>query len=136
MFALDTNVIIRVISNRSPSLVERLRKEAQLGPRILVSVIVLHEMRFGIAKSMRRDANEKALEAFLAGPVETPEFDRDDATEAADIRAFLERQGTPIGPYDVLIAAQARRRGAILVTGNVREFRRVPGLTVQNWEAE
>ena len=59
----------------------------------------------------------------------------DDAREAGDIRAALERTGTPIGPYDVLIAAQARRRGAMLATANVREFARVPGLRLVDWSA-
>jgi tRNA(fMet)-specific endonuclease VapC len=67
---------------------------------------------------------------------ETPAFDAADASYAADIRSFLQRKGTPIGPYDIMIAAQARRRGASLVTANVREFRHVPGLVVQDWTAE
>jgi predicted nucleic acid-binding protein len=62
-------------------------------------------------------------------------FDADDAEEAGDIRSALERSGKPIGPYDLLIATQARRRGAILVTANEREFTRVPGLSVENWGA-
>ena len=60
-------------------------------------------------------------------------FDAEDAHEAGDIRALLERAGTPIGPYDILIAAQARRRGATLVTANTREFARVPGLKTEDW---
>lgn len=63
-------------------------------------------------------------------------FESEDAEEAGDIRAVLERAGTPIGPYDVLIAAQARRRAALLVTANEREFARVPGLRTENWAAE
>jgi tRNA(fMet)-specific endonuclease VapC len=90
-------------------------------------------LRFGIANSERRTANERMLDIFLSAPVETPAFDAADASEAADVRLFLRRKGTPIGPYDVLIAAQARRRGATLVTGNIREFRRVPALAVQDW---
>ena len=62
-------------------------------------------------------------------------FDAEDAAHAGDIRAHLERKGTPIGPYDYLIAAQARRRGATLVTANRREFERVPGLMVADWAA-
>jgi len=62
-------------------------------------------------------------------------FEVEDASHAADIRAELEKAGTPIGPYDSLIAAQARRRGAALVTLNSREFERVPGLLVVNWTA-
>jgi tRNA(fMet)-specific endonuclease VapC len=60
-------------------------------------------------------------------------FEPEDAEEAGDIRAALERSGTPIGPYDTLIAAQARRRGALLVTANRREFARVPGLRSEDW---
>ena len=63
------------------------------------------------------------------------DFEPDDAEEAGDIRAALERAGTPIGPYDVLIAAQARRRGAMLVTANRREFARVPRLKTEDWAA-
>ena len=73
------------------------------------------------------------LKAFLRTPVTVLMFDADDASEAADIRAALARLGTPIGPYDTLIAAQARRRGATLVTANTREFSRVPGLVVADW---
>ncbi len=60
-------------------------------------------------------------------------FEPEDAEEAGDIRAELERAGTPIGPYDVLIAAQARRRNALLVTANMGEFTRVPGLRIEDW---
>jgi tRNA(fMet)-specific endonuclease VapC len=65
--------------------------------------------------------------------VEVLPFDSEDAVEASDIRAALESKGTPIGPYDLLIAAQARRRGATLVTLNRREFAHVPGLSVTDW---
>ena len=133
MFCLDTNVVIAVIGDRSVAIRRRLREEVLQRSRILLPAIVLFELRFGIAKSARRKRNEQALEAFLAGRVECPAFDGADAAEAADIRTFLERNGTPIGPYDTLIAAQARRRGAVLVTGNFREFKRVPALTVQDW---
>jgi tRNA(fMet)-specific endonuclease VapC len=133
MFCLDTNVVIAVIGDRSAAIRTRLREEVLQRSRILLPVIVLFELRFGIAKSARRRRNEQALEAFLAGRVECPAFDEADAAEAAEIRAFLERTGTPIGPCDTLIAAQARRRGATLVTGNIREFGRVPALAVQDW---
>ena len=62
-------------------------------------------------------------------------FEPEDAEEAGDIRAVLESAGTPIGPYDILIAAQARRRGAVLVTANIGEFSRVQGLATENWMA-
>lgn len=75
------------------------------------------------------------LDAFLAEGFTLIAFDADDANEAGDIRAFLEGQGTPIGPFDYLIAAQARRRRAALVTLNRRAFERVPGLIVTDWAA-
>jgi tRNA(fMet)-specific endonuclease VapC len=121
-----------VMTGRSATSALRLQDEVGRGTRILVPAIVVFELRFGVAKSGRRAANDRALDLFLA-PLETPAFDASDAVEAADIRANLHRRGTPIGPYDILIAAQARRRGATLATGNIREFRRVSALTVQDW---
>ncbi len=129
MLCLDTNTVIGIMTGRSAPVVQRLRGQVTRGTRILIPAIVVYELRFGAARSARRIANDQAIDSFLA-PFETPSFDTDDATEAADIRAHLHRGGTPIGPYDVLIAAQARRRGATLVTANVREFRRVPRLSV------
>ena len=73
------------------------------------------------------------LATFLEAGVEVLSFGIDDAAEAVDIRTVLETKGMPIGPYDLLIAAQARRRGATLVTLNRREFARVPGLSVNDW---
>jgi tRNA(fMet)-specific endonuclease VapC len=135
MFCLDTNIVIGVMSGRLPMAANRLQEEINGSVRVLVPSIVIYELRFGIARSARRAANERALDLFLA-PLETPSFEVNDAVEAADIRAGLHHRGTPIGPYDILIAAQARRRGAALVTANLREFRRVPGLLVQDWSAE
>lgn len=130
---LDTNVVIAAINERSTSVVERLDKELQRGTRLLIPSIALFELPFGIAKSARRSSNERNLEIFLSTPIETPTFDQGDATESADVGLFLKSRGIPIGPYDILIAAQARRRGATLVTANVREFRRVSRLAVEDW---
>ena len=90
-------------------------------------------MRYGAAKSDRRARSEAALDKFLTLPVTPWPFEPEDARHAGEIRAALESQGTPIGHYDYLIAAQARRRGATLVTANRREFARVPGLVVADW---
>jgi tRNA(fMet)-specific endonuclease VapC len=103
------------------------------GTMLLISAIAIFELRYGIAKSDRREASGRLLDVFLAERFEILRFDSEDAEEAGSIRAHLEKQGTPIGPYDVLIAAQARRRGAALVTTNRREFERVPGLIVTDW---
>ena len=96
---------------------------------------MLFELDYGIAKSDRAEQARVLLDGFLSAGIGQPSFDAEDAREAADIRAFLERQGTPIGPFDYLVAAQARRRGAALVTLNRREFERVPGLMVTDWAA-
>ncbi len=84
-------------------------------------------------KSGRAEANTPRLRAFLTLDFEVWAFGAEDSEEAASIRAGLERVGAPMGAYDVLIAAQARRRGARLVTANVGEFRRVEGLVVEDW---
>lgn len=80
-------------------------------------------------------AEIRRLEDFLAAPIDIVAFDAEDAAMAGDVRTALERPGTPIGHYDILIAPQARRRGAVLVTANRREFERVPVLMVTDWSA-
>jgi tRNA(fMet)-specific endonuclease VapC len=95
--------------------------------------VVLCELHYGIAKSDRRAHSLAMLKGFLAAGFQIFPFRAEDASEAGEIRAFLQVKTTPIGPYDVLTAAQARRRGAALVTLNRREFERVPGLIVTNW---
>lgn len=133
MFCLDTNVIVYAINGRVPAIEQRLRQELAIGTTLLVPAIVLFELRYGIAKSMRREASTRVLDAFLAEGFDVLSFEAEDAAEAGDIRAALETSGMPIGAYDILIAAQARRHGAVLVTGNRREFERVPGLMVTDW---
>ena len=95
----------------------------------------MFELEYGIARSDRGPQSRVPLDVFLANGFEFAPFDAADAREAGSIRAALERAGRPIGPYDILIAAQARRRRATLVTSNVREFERVPGLLVEDWAA-
>ena len=100
---------------------------------MLLSSIVAFELWYGVGKSQRRESNTQRLEAFLAGPLEWAEFDEGDAREAGAVRAELESAGKPIGAYDVLLAGQARRRGATLVTSNAREFGRVRHLAWEAW---
>lgn len=135
MFLLDTNVIVHALNGRVSAVDARLQRELVAGTRLLVSSIVIFELRYGIAKSSRRESSRRVLDAFLSEGFEIVPFDNDDANEAGDIRAVLEAAGTPIGAYDILIAAQARQRGAVLATGNRREFERVPGLMVTDWAA-
>jgi len=134
MFCLDTNVVIGIINGRATAAEARFRQTVGRLPVMLPSV-ALFELRYGYAKSDRRLRMEALLETFLAPGVEVLPFDAEDAAEAGGIRAALEGHGTPIGPYDILIAAQARRRGTALVTLNRREFERVPGLIVTDWAA-
>jgi tRNA(fMet)-specific endonuclease VapC len=133
MICLDTNAVIAAINRRKPRLRRRLEVAIVGGAHIGIPTIVLFEMRYGIAKSARPQENAAILAAFLALDVTPWSFEPEDAEEAGDIRAELERAGTPIGPYDVLIAAQARRRSALLVTANKGEFTRVPGLRIEDW---
>ena len=133
MICLDTNAVIAAINGRVPDV--RRRLERALAERVVVGIPVVgwSELHYGVMKSARVQQNRAALAAFLALDVTVWPFDIDDAEEAGDIRVTLERAGTPIGPFDILIAAQARRRGALLVTANGREFSRVSGLRFEDW---
>ena len=133
MFALDTNAAIGALNAKNEQVSVRLMRELSVGAEIVLSTIVLFELRSGIAKSTARDRNEARLIQFLRAPFIIAPFESEDADHAGEIRATLHRAGTPIGPYDVLIAAQARRLGAVLVTANRREFERVPGQVVKDW---
>jgi tRNA(fMet)-specific endonuclease VapC len=135
MFCLDTNVVIFAINERRPKIAERLHRELVAGTPMIVPAIVMFELEYGCAKSKRREHSRRTLEVFLSAGFDQPPFDIEDAREAGEIRALLEARGQPIGPYDTLIAAQARRRGATLVTLNAREFERVPRLNVEDWAA-
>lgn len=133
MFCLDTNVVIFALNKRRPQIAERLSAEIKAGATLIIPVVVLFELDYGIAKSRRPKQSRALLDAFLSAGFEQPAFDAEDAREAGNIRAFLEERGAPIGPFDSLIAAQARRRGAVLVTANRGEFDRIPGLMVTDW---
>jgi tRNA(fMet)-specific endonuclease VapC len=133
MICLDTNVVIVALNQPLSPLRARLNRALVGDVPVTISSIVLFELWYGVAKGERRPHNTARIMDFLAGPIQVLNFDAEDARESGDIRAALARAGTPIGPYDVLIAAQARRRGAILVTANKNEFARVPGLQTQDW---
>ena len=135
MICLDTNIVISIVNGRSSSLRHRLGEQMRAGTSVALPVVALFEMRYGFARSRRREHSERLLERFLGLGIDVLPFETEDAAHAGDIRADLESKGTPIGPYDCLIAAQARRRGAALVTLNTREFARVPGLIVTDWAA-
>ncbi len=133
MFLLDTNVAIAALNESNAGIAARLDAELERGASMVLSTVVLFELRFGVANSVSRARNESRLATFLTIPFVVAPFEDEDAEHAGDIRAHLKRSGPPIGPYDILIAAQARRRGSALVTANRREFDRVPGLIVEDW---
>ena len=133
MICLDTNAVIDVLNNASSLVRLRIHRTIGMDRHIAISSIVLFELRYGAMKSARPERNVRRIADFLVGPIAVLPFEPGDAEEAVDIRAAVERAGTSIGPYDLLIAAQARRRGALLVTANTREFARVPGLEIEDW---
>jgi tRNA(fMet)-specific endonuclease VapC len=133
MICLDTSAIIAVLN--CPGSPVRMRVDAAIGSgaNLAISSIVLFELWCGAANSARPELNAQRIADFLAGPIEVLAFQSEDAQEAGDIRAALERSGMPIGAYDVFVAAQARRRGALLATANGRRFARVPRLRIEDW---
>ncbi len=132
-YLIDTNACIALIDGSEANVRRRFQRVVARKSAVLLSSIVAFELWYGVAKSQRTDSNTRRLEAFFAGPLEWTLFDEDDARAAGAIRAELEAVGRPIGAYDVLLAGQARRRGATLVTSNAKEFARVRGLKWEDW---
>jgi tRNA(fMet)-specific endonuclease VapC len=128
-YMLDTNICIYTIKHRPPEVVAALRRHAADG--LGVSAITVAELFFGAAKS-GSGRNLTALAHFLE-PLEIADFDRSAAAAYGPLRAALESAGTPIGPLDTQIAAHALALDATLVSNNLREFSRVPGLKLANW---
>jgi len=126
---LDTDTCIGVLRQR-PGMVQRL---SQIAPTdCAVSMVTVYELFCGLAKAQDPAKERQKVERFVSAIIELP-LDRAGAEAAATIRAGLERQGTPIGPYDLLIAGQAVAGGLTLVTNNIREFQRVGGLKLESW---
>ena len=132
-YLLDTNACIALINGTEMNVRRRFKRAVARESVILLSSIVAFELWYGVAKSQRKDSNTQRLETFLGGPLEWALFDEDDARAAGTVRAELETVGRPVGAYDVLLAGQARRRGATLVTSNTKEFARVQGLKWEDW---
>jgi len=128
-YMLDTNICIYVIKNRPAPLRERFD---QLAEALCISTVTLGELLYGVEKSARRSHNLQAVEQFTAR-LEVLPFSAKAAAHFGQIRAELARVGRPCGAYDMLIAAHARSEGLMLITNNVREFERMPGLRIDNW---
>jgi len=129
-YLLDANAVIGLLNDTSSNLAQRARQETPQD--IAISAVVAHELFYGAFKSRRVAQNVAVIDALQFATVE---FDREDARQAGEVRAFLASQGTPIGPFDVLIAGQAVARRMILVTHNTAEFARVPGLRIEDWQS-
>ena len=133
-FLLDTNVCIHLI-NRGPQVEMLAGRIGQYGRyQVLISSITVAELEFGIAKSRRREQNRVRFDLFLA-QFEVALFDPRAAAFYGPLRASLQAAGKPVGPLDTLIAAHALALDTCLVTHNVREFERVPGLRIEDWFA-
>lgn len=130
VYLLDTNICAYII-NRRPSVVRERLLEHQ-HDEIGVSSLTAAELRYGADKSSRPGQNHESLDKFLL-PLSIYDFGGAAARGYGPVRVGLERQGTPIGPLDTLIAAHALSLGAVLVTSNTREFERVPGLRLEDW---
>jgi tRNA(fMet)-specific endonuclease VapC len=129
-FLFDTNAVISLLGKKSDALLTRIL-ECSKGD-IGLPCIVCHELCFGAYKSQKVSFNLETLRLlFLDFSVLS--FEREDARAAGQIRALLSAAGTPIGPYDILIAGQAMARGLTLITNNVGEFKRVEALKLEDW---
>lgn len=128
-FMLDTNIVIYTIKNR-PESVRALfnRHEGQM----CISTVTWGELVYGAERSSQAERNLSDIEA-LGARLEVASFDAQAATHFGQVRAELDRVGKPIGPYDMMIAGHARALGLILVTNNMKEFEKVPGLRLENW---
>lgn len=135
MILLGTNVVVALMNDRSRAVRAEFDKRSAAGEELGLSSIVVFELQFGVARSERKQENVAMLSRFLTRLNGVVDFDAEDAAVAGSVRATLSSAGTPIGPYDLLIGAQALRRGATLVTANTREFARINGLKVEDWTA-
>ena len=129
VYLLDTNIVIYTIKNRPRRVRERFtRHQGQLA----ISSVTLMELVYGAEKSPQPERNLRDIDG-LAARLDVLPYDAAAATHTGQIRAELARQGTPIGPYDQMIAGHARALGLILVSNDAAEFGRVPGLRLENW---
>lgn len=129
-FLLDTNVISDFVKGH-PAVMVRLKQTA---PHLIgISSITAMEIEFGLQLNPTRATKLIPVLKPLLAAIDILDFSRDDALTAASLRAALQKQGTPIGAYDVLLAGCALRRGMIFVTANTREFERATGLHLENW---
>jgi tRNA(fMet)-specific endonuclease VapC len=132
-YLLDTNAVVALLRNKPAGVRERFREAEASEDYLALSSVVLFELWYGVAKSGQVPENTERLRILLSGDLNLLDFDDEDARTAGEVRAALEKAGTPIGAYDLLIAGQALRRGLTVVTANTSEFSRVTGLNWEDW---
>ncbi|EAA3133288.1 TPA: tRNA(fMet)-specific endonuclease VapC [Salmonella enterica] len=128
-FMLDTNICIFTIKNKPEHVRERFNLNAS---RMCISSITLMELIYGAEKSQAPERNLAVVEGFVSR-LEVLDYDAQAAIHSGQIRAELARKGTLVGPYDQMIAGHARSRGLVVVTNNIREFERIPGIRTEDW---
>lgn len=128
-YMLDTNICIYTIKNKPQAVREAFNQHDE---RMCISSVTLMELIYGAEKSASPEKNLRVVEGFIAR-LEVLNYGIDAAVQTGQIRAELAKAGTPVGPYDSMIAAHARALGLILVTNNTREFERINGLRLEDW---
>ncbi len=131
LYLLDTNICSYILRKRPFEVLERLEKATEQGDEVGLSVVTASELLYGAYRKQHPRLIELVRDFLELLPVYP--FDLKAAEVYGEIRAILEKKGCPIGPYDLQIAAHAISKRAVLVTNNEREFRRVPGLRLENW---
>ena len=129
-YLLDANAVIALINDKNSLIAQRTRRHKPSD--IALPAIVAHELFYGAFKSKRQQHNVELIDGLHFVVLD---FDKEDARQAGEVRAILATIGKPIGPYDVLIAGQAKARNMILITSNTNEFKRVPGLRIEDWQS-
>lgn len=132
MYLLDTNTCIFILNKKPPSVLKKLEQMITQHHKIYLSSISVAELQYGVYNSQSIERNKIALLEFLA-PFDILDFNDMDAEVFGKIRSDLKKQGKIIGPYDMLIAAQALSRKLILVTNNIDEFKRIQWLKIEDW---
>ena len=130
MYLLDTNICIYAMKDKYPALSKKL---FQIPPSdIFISSVTVSELEYGCSKSNWGNRSRNIMNLFLSAFTILP-FDEKDARIAGRVRAELVKSGTPIGPYDIQIAAQGLSRGLTVITHNTKEFERIPELKLEDW---
>ena len=134
MYLLDTNICIFLIKNKFPNLINKILSSDS--DELFLSSISIAEMEYGASKSQNREKNRQALLDFCTDFNKIIDFTTEDTEAYGIIRAYLEKEGKIIGPYDMQIAAQAMTRNLTVVTNNYDEFVRIPWIKVEDWTKE